>query len=507
VILANGNAQDLIRIDTNGAPPVTTVLAGLANTFCDYSLNQCGDGEQATSARFNLLPRSATIPIVGLAVDAQGIFISDQGAIARGRIRYINLSASAAEVAGVVVEPGRIRTVAGAGLNPPFFDGGLATSASLNQPQGVTMDSDGNLWIADTNSNKLRFVNLSTRPRTIFAGTTSSKLVPPGTIVTVNDSVPQADPTPVINAFFSIPTGLQITSEGLFIADTMRGPATVGTAARRTGLIRYINTTNQTVLMPSIGELSVVDVRPGEAITVSGGSTDSSSAVGDGARGEFVKYLAPTDIAIHPTNRNIYVADAGNNRVRVINRTTGITSSLFLPVPSGSTADTVNQITGLAFDSGGRLLVVDSGGRRIMREKNPGSGSTANGTGFDILLSGGLLNRPRDIVEGADGAYYIVNAGDPSGPLATSAHQILRMTVNETTKVGTATVYLGGTVPGYRGDGGPITAARISIQPEPVNISTIGTQVFVRTTVNIIRGLNGELIFTDSRNSAIRRIR
>ncbi|MFZ4627769.1 MAG: hypothetical protein ACOYNR_05500 [Blastocatellia bacterium] len=507
VIMANGNAQDLVRIETAGTPPVLTTLAGKINDFCDYTLNQCGDGGLAVEARFNMLTRSSTNGLVGLAVDGQGIFIADQGTVSRGRIRYINFSASSVEVAGVTIAPGTIRTVAGSGLNPPFFDGGLATSSSLNQPQGVTMDSEGNLWIADTNSNKLRFVNLSARPKTIFAGTTSSKTVSPGSIVTVNDGTSQSDPTPVANAFFTNPTGLQMTSEGLFLADTMRGPATVGSPSRRTGLIRYINTTNQNVLMPIVGdEDSVKSVLPGEAVTISGGSTDSSSLVGDNARGEFVKYLAPTDIAIHPTNRNIYVADAGNNRVRVINRTSGITNSLSLPVPSGSTAGSVNQVTGLAFDSGGRLLVVDPLGRRIMREKSPGSGTTANGAGFDILLTGGLLNRPRDIVEGPDGAYYITNAGDP-GLNASPTHQILRMTVNEATRVGTATVYLGGTAAGYRGDGGPITAARISIQPEPVNIATIGTQVFVRTTVNIIRGLSGELIFTDSRNNAIRQIR
>ncbi|MGA1368179.1 MAG: hypothetical protein ACO394_06640 [Blastocatellia bacterium] len=386
------------------------------------------------------------------------------------------------------------------GLNPPFFDGGLATSASLNQPQGVTMDSEGNLWITDTNSNKLRFVNLGITSKTIFERTTSSKVVEAGSIVTVNDGVSQPDKTSVLNAFFTNPTGLQASAEGLFIADTLRGPATTGAPSRRTGLIRYINTTNQDVLMPSVGDNSVVTVEPGQVITVSGGSTDSSSTVVDGIRGEFVKYLAPTDIAIHPTNRNIYVADAGHRRVRVINRTSGITSSLILP-----TSTTPYEITGLAFDSAGRLLVVDPGGRRILREKSPGTGGTANG--FDVLLSGGILNRPRDIVEGADGAYYIVNAGDPSGPSATSSHQILRMPVNETTRVGTATVFLGGTVAGYRGDGGPITAARISVQPQPVNIATIGEQLFVRTTINIIRGLNGELIFTDSRNNAIRRIR
>jgi sugar lactone lactonase YvrE len=495
VLLANGSAQDLIRIDTNGTPPATTTLAGAANTFCDYTLDQCGDGGPGTAARFNLLTRNTFIALVGLAVDAHGVYIADQGTSNRGRIRYLNLSPSTVEVAGVVIAPGTIATVAGAGLIPPFFDGSLATSGALNQAQGVAMDAEGNLWIADTNSNKLRFVNLSRTPKTIFPGTTSSKVIQPGTIVTVNDGASQPDPTPVINSFFNTPTGIQATAEGLFIADTLRGPATIGTNARRTGLIRYINTTNQTIQMPNTGETTAV--LPGQAVTISGGSTNGSPTFyGDGSAGDGVKYLVPTDIAIHPTNRNIYVADAGNKRVRLINRNTGITTSLVLPSPSTS-----DEITGLAFDSAGRLLVVNAGMRRILREKTPGSGTFNNG--FDIILSGGLLNRPRDLVEGLDGALYVVNAGDSVTP----QHQILRVTVNSATNQGTATVYLGGSIPGYRGDGGPITGARINIQPEPVNIATIGTQAFVQTSVGIIRGLNGELIFADPKNNAIRRIR
>ncbi|MEY4167594.1 MAG: hypothetical protein RIR52_1418, partial [Acidobacteriota bacterium] len=161
-----------------------------------------------------------------------------------------------------------------------------------------------------------------------------------------------------------------------------------------------------------------------------------------------------------------------------------------------------NEYTGLAFDSQARLLVVNAGNKQILREKTPGSGT------FDTILSGGLLSRPRDIVEARDGALYVINPGGETatGAVPSTNHQILKITVSGTT--GTATVFLGSAQSGYSGDQLPVgTGTRINIQPEPINISPVSPAVFVRTTVNIILGGNGELIFADAKNNAIRRIR
>ena len=106
------------------------------------------------------------------------------------------------------------------------------------------------------------------------------------------------------------------------------------------------------------------------------------------------------------------------------------------------------------------------------------------------------------MVEGCDGALYVINAGDTSSP----NHQIVKITLNGA--VGTGSVLLGSTMNGYSGDGKPIDSeTMIDVQPEPINVATVGSAVTVRTTVNIIVGLNGDLIFADSKNNAIRRIR
>lgn len=152
---ANGNQQTITRL-TNGVQTV----AGVAGTSCDYSVSNCGDGGPGVSAGLNMLSAASTPPLASIEGDDAGIFILDQGAANRGRVRYLNLSGAPVTVAGVTIAPGAIDTVGGNGLAPPY-DGALATSATFNTPVGVAVDANGNLWIADTLSSRLRFVNRS----------------------------------------------------------------------------------------------------------------------------------------------------------------------------------------------------------------------------------------------------------------------------------------------------------------------------------------------------------
>jgi NHL repeat len=106
-----------------------TVVAG--NGIGGFS----GDGGPATSASLN--------SPVGVALDSAGnLYIADGN---NARIRQVS--------------GGTITTIAGNG-NPGFSgDGGLATSASLNFPAGVAVDSAGNLFIADQYNQRIRMVS------------------------------------------------------------------------------------------------------------------------------------------------------------------------------------------------------------------------------------------------------------------------------------------------------------------------------------------------------------
>jgi sugar lactone lactonase YvrE len=494
--IAMGNSQEILRVDgVSLFPPI----AGTLGVACDYSpgSNNCGDGGVATGASFGLIGSTGTPPLAGIIADSKGIFVLDQGNILRGRLRYINLSQAPNEVAGVTIAAGAIDTVAGTGLIAPF-DSGLATSGSFNGPTGVAADPNGNLWITDTLSSKLRFVNCSPVAVTLFAGTSAEQTVLPGAIATVNKDVGTGgtDGVPANQAGFDTPQGVWVTSQGVYIADSKKGPPVGG---RRTGLLRFINTTSQPVSFYS--GAGAVTVAAGDIMTIAGGSL-SEGTIGDTLPGSnagvplSAKFLAPEDVAIAP-NGDIYVADAGNKLIRKIVRATGVVSTVL----AGGAND---AYTGISFDSAGRLLVANAGTRTsdaqrgnsaILREKSPGSGT------FDTILSGLPLRFPRDVVEGKDGALYVTNAGEST--FSGGDHKLLKIVIEGAT--GTASTFAG-SFAGYSGDGGPAINARINITPADINITTLGSPVNVRQTVNVIVTPAGAIIFTDSANNAIRRI-
>ncbi len=72
----------------------------------------------------------------------------------------------------VVVSTGIITTIAGNGGSGSYSgDNGLATSATLNQPSDVAVDTTGNIYIADTHNHRIRKVTVSTGIITTVAGT------------------------------------------------------------------------------------------------------------------------------------------------------------------------------------------------------------------------------------------------------------------------------------------------------------------------------------------------
>jgi len=136
-----GGVARIRRVDA-ATGIITTVAGGTNSGFA-------GDGGPATGALLSLP--------AGLATDATGnIFIADSG---NNRIRRID------------VGTGYISTVAGNGVAAFAGDGGLATAASLNSPTGVTVDDSGNLYIADMLNNAIRRVDGVTGIITTVAGT------------------------------------------------------------------------------------------------------------------------------------------------------------------------------------------------------------------------------------------------------------------------------------------------------------------------------------------------
>ena len=120
---------------------------GIISTYAGGNVVDLGDGGLATNARLDFGPAVHA----GLAVDNAGnLYIADAGDM---RVRKIDASS------------GIITTVAGnsPGLGIGGFsgDGGAATSAALNSPDGVALDSAGNVYIADNGNQRIRKVDTS----------------------------------------------------------------------------------------------------------------------------------------------------------------------------------------------------------------------------------------------------------------------------------------------------------------------------------------------------------
>jgi hypothetical protein len=472
--IANGNEQTIVRLDGGQSR-----IAGQPGTACDYSTSNCGDGGPAVSAGLNLLGSTSNPPLAGIEADANGIFILDQGGLSRGRVRYINLSAATVTLAGVQIAPGAINTVAGTGLSSPY-DGGPAIGASLNAPTGVVADANNNLWITDTLRSILRFVNRGSSAITLFPGTAAAQTVAPGTIVTVNKDVAggAGANTTVNQAAFDTPQGITATSQGIFIADSKRGQTVpVGFQGQRTGLIEFINTSSATVVLYP-NSVAPISIPPGHIFTIAGGSLDSGS-IGNGNFALNARFNNPADVAVSPLNGDIYIADVGNKAVRKIDRNSGIVSSVL----------TGSQFTGLGFDTSGRLYVANFDTNHVLRETSPGSGQ------FAQMDTGSGLNKPRDVAVDAAGNAYVTNSGD---------HTIRKISPD-----GTVTLFAGisSTSGGSRGDQVLATAAELNIAPPNVVLRTTGTLISLPATVNITISPTGEILFADSNNNRIRRLR
>jgi sugar lactone lactonase YvrE len=141
------------------------------------------DGGFASEAQLNT-------PL-GLAVDAAGnLYLADAG---NNRIRRVD-------------QAGFITTVAGNGRPDFTGDGGPALDAALNDPFGVALDADGNLYLSDRANNRLRRVDSASGIITTIAGNGAADFA--------------GDGGPATEAALNTPLGLDIDSLGnIFVAD------------------------------------------------------------------------------------------------------------------------------------------------------------------------------------------------------------------------------------------------------------------------------------------------
>jgi sugar lactone lactonase YvrE len=309
-----------------------------------------GDGGPASEARLD--------SPAAVAIDGSGnLYIAD---VRNHRIRRVDTE-------------GTISTVAGNGAAGFGGDGGPAVQAQLNQPLGVAVDGQGNLYIADTLNNRIRKVDADGAISTV-AGNGSEGF--------------GGDGGRAVDAKLSRPVGLIVDAEGtLFIADVFNNR------------IRKVDTD---------GTISTV-AGDGEA-----------GFKGDGGPAIAAQLNRPRDVAVDGDG-NVYIADTDNTRIRKVTPD-GIISTVagngrvdFSGDGGPAREASLNIPRSVAADVTGRILIADMSNNRIRQVDLEGIITTVAGNGVaGFNGDGGLaieasLSLPRGVRLGRSGAIFIAD--------------------------------------------------------------------------------------------------
>jgi hypothetical protein len=343
--------------------------------------------------------------------------------------------------------PGIISTVAGNGTGGYVSaqDGGTATSAEINNPNGVAVDGAGNLYIADDFNQRIRKVTAATGIITTVAGN--------GTQCTTSATTGCLDGGAATSAKLYTPSGVAVDGAGNFyIADendmlirkvtaatgiitTVAGNGSFGYSGDN-GAATSAKLQNPTgVAVDSAGNLYIADeynhrirkVTAGTGIitTVAGTSTGGYVTAQDGGAATSAELYYPNGIAVDGAG-NLYIADSSNNRIRKVTAVTGIITTVAGNGTGGYSGDTgaatsaeLHYPTGCVVDGAGNLYIADTDNHRIrMVAAATGIITTVAGNGTSGYVSaqdgGGAtsaeLNNPTGVVVDGAGNLYIADS-------------------------------------------------------------------------------------------------
>jgi|DewCreStandDraft_4_1066084.scaffolds.fasta_scaffold06561_5 sugar lactone lactonase YvrE len=408
-----------------------------------------GDGGPATEASL-LLP-------VDLAFDARGnLYIAE----AHGhRIRKVSTE-------------GVISTVAGTGARGYSGDGGPATEAALDTPQGIALDAAGTLYIADTGNHRVRRVDAEGRITTIAGN---------------GEDGSAGDGGPAVEAQLSDPSSVALDAAGnLYIADSWanrirkvtpegRIVTVAGTGARGFSgdggpAAEAWFSGPACVRVDAAGNLLVADrynnrvrkISPdGRITTIAGngyyGAVGDTNGDGGAATAAMLQW--PGAVAIAPDG-SVYVADTGADRIRRVAADGRIEAAAGarLPAFNGDGQAAVKAVLrypfGLAVDSTGTLYIADTIHHRVRKVDAGGVIRTVAGTGQFGYSGDGTaavqaqLASPHHVAVDPTGAIYIAD---------TYNHRIRRVSPE-----GVITTVAGTGAAGFAGDDGPASAARLN---------------------------------------------
>ena len=277
----------------------------------------------------------------------------------------------------VTKRTGIITTVAGTGVRGYNGDNILATKAQLDRPSAVAIDVIGNLYISDTYNNRIRLVTKSSGIITTMAG----------------------------------------NGNPLFGGDNIL--ATLSSVNISYGLVP-----------DAAGNLYITDSGANRIRLITGSSGIITTIAGDGVKGYNGDNIPAISASLSFSSginldeeENLYIADFDNHRIRLITKSTGIITTVAGTGVGGYNGDNIlatsaflNYPADVILDIGGNLYIADSENHRIrLVTTNTGIITTIVGTGVrgyngdNILATSAFLNAPNGIVIDKFGLMYITD--------------------------------------------------------------------------------------------------
>ncbi len=403
--IADTNNSLIRKVDADG--DISTVAGNGTAGFG-------GDGAAATAAQL--------YSPYGVAVDGDGnLYIADTN---NRRIRKVD------------ADTDFISTVAGNGSYGHSGDGAAATAARLRSPRGVAVDGDGNLYIADSSSHRIRKVDADTDFISTVAGNGAGGFGGDGAAADA--------------AQLNFPTGVAVDGDGnLYIADTDNH------------------------------RIRKVDASSKNISTAAGASSGGE----DGGPATQARLTTPSGVAVDGSG-NVYIADTDNHRIRKVDADGNISTVAgdgtagFDGDGAAADAAQLNFPTGVAVDGSGNLYIADTNNSRIRMVGTDDNISTVagGGSGGDGgAATAARLGRPRGVAVDGSGNVYIAD---------TDNHRIRKVDA-DTDFISTVA---GSRYGGDSGDGGAATAAQLSY---PYGVAVDGS---------------GNLYIADTNNSRIRKV-
>ncbi|HKW98649.1 MAG TPA: IPT/TIG domain-containing protein [Bryobacteraceae bacterium] len=397
------------RIDTHGT---ISTFAGTGQ----FGYN--GDGIRATDAR---------VSPWGLAFDDAGnLYIGDYEGY---RVRKVTTD-------------GIIHTIGGTGIGGYNGDGVLATRANIYSATGVAVDHAGNVYVADGQNQRVRKITPDGMISTVAGTGVAGILLGAGREATLSQ--------------LSYPVGVFTDNAGnLYIAD---------------GVVRKVD---------SRGKLT----------TIAG---SASFASGDGGSATAAQLAGTTAIARDAAG-NIYLSDTAARRIRKIDQS-GVINTIAGDGEEGYAGDGVPAVTaplndprGLVFDRAGNLYIADAGNNRVRMVGLDGVIHTFAGTGpAGFSGDGGSgaaaeLSYPSGVAIDDEGAVYIADTGNNR--------------IRKVSPDGTIGTIAGNGTAGYNGDGGAAADAQLS-SPGGVRLDAAGNLYIADTGNHVVRKVSNGMIST-----------